>query len=205
MSYLRSSQDIFALLSLVLETAIAQPVNKFYLIKNFRDLNQHNVYNSRKTHMKLKGFEFQWALFLPVYKFSILNIKLKYSAFMLFDLLLFHFKSKLGNNDAFMYIYTFRKKNCKETLRLQKWQCIFSLLHLHICKLSFIQQTLLEMKKNIFNFSDACPLGCKSYFDLFLKKSKHGCHVLTSFLFYIALSNKWSIDSEKCKVSTPSA
>ena len=156
--------------------------------------------------MKLKEFEFHSALFLPVYKFSILDIKLKYSAFMLFDLLLFHFKSKLGNNDAFMYIYTFKKKNYKETLRLQQWQCIFTLLHLHICKLSFIQQTLLEMKKNIFNFSDACPLaiGCKSYFDLFSKKSKHGFHVLTSFLFYIALSNKWSIDREKCKVSTPS-
>ena len=60
--------------------------------------------------MKLKEFEFHSALFLPVYKFSILDIELKYSAFMLFDLLLFHFKSKLGNNDAFMYIYTFRKK-----------------------------------------------------------------------------------------------
>ena len=85
-------------------------------------------------------------------------------------------------------------KNCKETSCLQQWQCIFTLLHLHMCQLSFIQQTLLEMKKNIFNFSDACPLGCKSYFDLFLKKSKHGFHVLTSFLFYIALSNKWSIE-----------
>ena len=54
--------------------------------------------------MKLKEFEFHSALFLPVYKFSILDIKLKYSAFMLFDLLLLNFKSKLGNNDAFMYI-----------------------------------------------------------------------------------------------------
>ena len=60
--------------------------------------------------MKLKEFEFHSALFLPVYKFSILDIELKYSAFMLFDLLLFHFKSKLGNHDAFTYIYTFRKK-----------------------------------------------------------------------------------------------
>ena len=82
------------------------------------------------------------------------------------------------------------RKNCKETLCLQQWQGIFTLLHLHICKLSFIQKTLLEIKKNIFNFSDACPLGHKSYFDLFLKKSKHGFHVLTSFLFYIALSDK---------------
>ena len=81
--------------------------------------------------MKLKGFEFHLALFLPVYKFSILDIKLKYSAFMLFYLLLFHFKSKLENDDAFMYIYTFRKKNCKETLHLQQWQCILTLLHLH--------------------------------------------------------------------------
>ena len=63
---------------------------------------QYNVYNSRKTDMKLKGFECHSALFLPVYKFSILDTKLKYSAFMLFDLLLFHFKSKLGNNDTFM-------------------------------------------------------------------------------------------------------
>ena len=92
-----------------------------------------------------------------------------------------------------------RGKNCKETLCLQQWQCIFNtLLHLHICQLSFIQQILLDTK-NIFDFSDACPLGCKSSFDLFLKKSKHGSHALNSFLFYIALRNKWSIDREKCK------
>ena len=66
--------------------------------------------------MKLKGSEFHLALFLPVYKFSILDIKLKYSAFMLFDLLLFHFKSKLGNDDAFMYIYTFRKKKLQRNI-----------------------------------------------------------------------------------------
>lgn len=45
--------------------------------------------------MKLKESEFHSALFLPVYKFSILDIKLKYSAFMLFDWLLLNFKSKL--------------------------------------------------------------------------------------------------------------
>ena len=66
--------------------------------------------------MKLKGFEFHLALFLPVYKFSILDIKLKYSAFMLFYLLLFHFKSKLENDDAFMYIYTFRKKKLQRNI-----------------------------------------------------------------------------------------
>ena len=66
--------------------------------------------------MKLKGSEFHLALFLPVYKFSIIDIKLKYSAFMLFDLLLFHFKSKLGNDDAFMYIYTFRKKKLQRNI-----------------------------------------------------------------------------------------
>ena len=74
------------------------------ILKNSKDLNQCNEYNSysRKTDMKLKGLEFQSTLFLPVYKFSILDIKLKYFAFLLFDLLLFHIKSKFGNNDTFM-------------------------------------------------------------------------------------------------------
>ena len=66
--------------------------------------------------MKLKEFEFHWALFLPVHKVSIFDIKLKYSAFMPFDFLLFHFKSKLGNNDAFMYIYTFRRKKLQRNI-----------------------------------------------------------------------------------------
>ena len=35
---------------------------------------------------------------------------------MPFDLLLFHFKSKLGNNDVFMYIYTFRKKKLQRNI-----------------------------------------------------------------------------------------
>ena len=101
------------------------------------------------------------------------------------------------------------RKNCKETLHLQQWQCILTLLHLHTI---IIMQIILHSvdfardKKKIFNFSDVCPLGHKSYFDLFFKKSNHGFYVLTSFLLYIALilSNKWSIDREKCKVSTPS-
>ena len=83
-------------------------------------------------------------------------------------------------------------------------------MHVYFASLTHMQIILYSAdfagdQKNIFNyFSDACPLGHKSYFDLFLKKSKHGFHFLTSFLFYIALSNKWSIDREKCKVGTPS-
>ena len=84
--------------------------------------------------MKLKGSEFHSALFLPVYKFSILDIKLKYSAFMLFDLLLFHFKSKLGNNDAFMYIYTFRRKKMQRNITFTAMA-----LHLYSASLTHMQ------------------------------------------------------------------
>ena len=117
--------------------------------------------------MKLKGFEFHSALFLPVYKFSILDIKLKYSAFMLFDLLLFHFKSKLGNNDAFMYIYTCRRKKLQRNITFTAMA-----MHLYSASLTHMQIILHSAdfagdEKNIFNFSDACPLGRKSYFDLF--------------------------------------
>ena len=84
--------------------------------------------------MKLKGSEFHSALFLPVYKFSNLDIKLKYSAFMLFDLLLFHFKSKLGNNDAFMYIYTFRRKKLQRNITFTAMA-----LHLYSASLTHMQ------------------------------------------------------------------
>ena len=86
--------------------------------------------------MKLKEFEFHLALFLPVYKFSILDIKLKYSAFMLFDLLLFHFKSKLGNNDAFLYIYTFRKKKLQRNI-------MFTAMARHLYSASLIHMQII--------------------------------------------------------------
>lgn len=84
--------------------------------------------------MKLKEFEFHSALFLPVYKFSILDIKLKYSAFMLFDWLLLNFKSKLGNNDAFMYIYTFRRKKLQRNIMFTAMA-----MHLYSSSLTHVQ------------------------------------------------------------------
>ena len=84
--------------------------------------------------MKLKESEFHSALFLPVYKFSILDIKLKYSAFILFDLLLLNFKSKLGNSDAFMYIYTFRRKKLQRNIMFTAVA-----MHLYSASLTHIQ------------------------------------------------------------------
>ena len=135
--------------------------------------------------MKLKGSEFHLSLFLLVYKFSILDIKLNIP---LLCFLICSFSILNQNQDIMMLLRIFTLsggKNCKETSRLQQWQCIFTPLHLHICKLSSIQKTLLEMKKNIFSFSDACPLGCKSYFDFFFEEIKTWipCFDFFSFLY----------------------
>ena len=135
-----------------------------YLIKNFSDLNQCNVYNSRNIDMKLKEFEFHSALFLPVYKFSILDIKLKYSAFMLFDWLLLNFKSKLGNNDAFMYIYTFRRKKLQRNIMFTAMA-----MHLYSASLTHVQIILHSAdcagdEKNYLQFLRCLPSWVQKLF-----------------------------------------
>ena len=114
--------------------------------------------------MKLKGFEFQSALFLPVYRFSILNIKLKYSAYLLFDSPLFHFKSKLGNNDAFMYIYTFRKKKLQRNITFTA-----TAMHLYSASLTHMQIILHSAdfagdKKKYLQFLRCLPSWVQNIF-----------------------------------------
>ena len=138
--------------------------------------------------MKLKGSEFHSALFLPVYKFSILDIKLKYSAFMLFDLLLFHFKSKLGNNDAFMYIYTFRRKKLQRNITFTAMA-----LHLYSASLTHMQIILHSAdfawdKKKYLEFLRCLPSWAQKLFWLIFEEVKTMIPCFDLFLFYIALS-----------------
>ena len=53
---------------------------------------------------------------------------------MLFDLLLFHFKSKLGYNDAFTYIYTFGRKKLQRNITITAMA-----MHLYSASLTHMQ------------------------------------------------------------------
>ena len=127
---------------------VSAPLNPIPIAEHFRRMPEKQTGIWTVLNCARSCFFYQHANHLPV---RLLSIKLKYpDSFTTFRFASSHFLLFFCKLNSFMWIYAFkRKKTLEETLCFQQRRFVSISLHLHLCKLPFIERISVETKTRL--------------------------------------------------------